>query len=135
MRHIYLDACILIYLIEKHPEHYPKIKNLLDSLPDYKLAISPLLRMEVLVKPLRDGDITLKQRYEDFLAQQICLPIPDKVYEQALQLRVAYRLKTPDALHLAIARYHGCTDFWTNDDRLHMAAGNLAVNILDRGNG
>lgn len=130
MRHIYLDACILIYLIEKHSDHYPKIQAMLDSLPEYQLAVSPLLRMEVLVKPLRDGNTLLMQQYEDFLAQQIWLLIPDIVYERALQLRAIHRLKTPDSLHLAIARYYGCTDFWTNDDRLNTAAGDLAVNVL-----
>lgn len=130
MKRIYLDACILIYLIEKHRDYYPKIKAMLDSLPEYQLAVSPLLRMEVLVKPSRDQDTLLKQQYEDFLEQQIWLPIPEIVYEQALQLRVIHRLKTPDALHLAIARHHGCTDFWTNDDRLKTAAGDLAVNVL-----
>ena len=73
----------------------------------------------------------LKQRYEDFIVQQIWLPIPEAVYEQALQVRSIYRLKIPDALHLAIARHHECTDFWTNDDRLNTAARNLAVNVLD----
>ena len=130
MKRIYLDACILIYLIEKHPEHYAKIKTKLANLSEYQLAVSPLLRMEVLVKPLQEGNTLLQQRYENFLAQQIWLPIPETVYEQALQLRATYRLKTPDALHLAIARYHGCTDFWTNDDRLNTAAGELAVNVL-----
>lgn len=61
---------------------------------------------------------------------QIWLLIPDIVYEQTLQLRALHRLKTPDALHLAIARYYGCTDFWTNDDRLNAAAGDLAVDVL-----
>lgn len=130
MKRIYLDACILIYLIEKHPEYHPTIKTRLTNLPEYQLAVSPLLRMEVLVKPLQDGNMLLKQRYEDFLAQQIWLPIPETIYEQALQLRATHRLKTPDALHLAIARYHGCTDFWTNDDRLNTVASELAVNIL-----
>lgn len=118
-------------MIEKHPDHYPKIKTKLANLPEYQLAVSPLLRMEVLIKPLQEGNTLLQQRYEDFLAQQIWLPIPEEVYEQALQLRATHRLKTPDALHLAIARYHGCcTEFWTNDDRLNTAASELAVNIL-----
>lgn len=130
MKRIYLDSCILIYLIEKHPEHSPKITTTLENLSEYQLAVSPLLHMEVLVKPLQNGNILLKQQYEDFLAQQIWLPIPEIVYEQALQLRVEHRLKTPDALHLAIARYHCCTDFWTNDDRLNIAANDLSVNIL-----
>lgn len=59
------------------------------------------------------------------------LPIPETIYEQALQLKATHRLKTPDALHLAIALYHGCTDFWTNDNRLNIAASDLAVNILE----
>ena len=44
--------------------------------------------------------------------------------------RVQHGLKTPDALHLAAALHHGCTEFWTNDDRLRAAAGALAVNVL-----
>lgn len=67
---------------------------------------------------------------DDFIAQQVWLPIPETVYDQALELRAACRLKTPDALHLAIAHHHGCTDFWTNDDRLNIAARDLAVNIM-----
>jgi predicted nucleic acid-binding protein len=131
VKRIYLDACILIYLIEKHPKYYSTIKAKLSNLAEYQLAVSPLLRMEVLVKPLQDSNELLKQRYEDFIAQQIWLPIPETVYEQALQFRSTYRLKTPDALHLAIARHHGCTDFWTNDDRLNTAASDLAVNVLN----
>jgi predicted nucleic acid-binding protein len=130
VKRIYLDACILIYLIEKHPEHFTKIKSALEDLPDYQLTVSPLLRLEVLVKPLQNGNTQLQKQYEDFLAQQVWLPIPDTVYDKALRLRSAYRLKTPDALHLAIAQYHECTDFWTNDDRLAMAANDLAVSIL-----
>ena len=79
MKRIYLDACILIYLIEKHRDYYPKIKAMLDSLPEYQLAVSPLLRMEVLVKPSRDQDTLLKQQYKDFLEQQIWWPIPEIV--------------------------------------------------------
>ena len=47
-----------------------------------------------------------------------------------LKPRVQHGLKTPDALHLATALHHGCTEFWTNDDRLRAAAGALAVNVL-----
>ncbi|WP_374114499.1 type II toxin-antitoxin system prevent-host-death family antitoxin [Microbacterium paraoxydans] len=42
-------------------------------------------------------------------------------------------LKTPDALHLAAAQLSGCTEPWTNDERLAAASPGLAVDILDRG--
>lgn len=130
MRRIYLDACILIYFIEKHPRYYPAIAERLESLPDYQLAVSPLLRMEVLVKPKREQNEPLIKRYEHFMEQQIMLPMPEVIYHHALMLRVNHAIKTPDALHLAIAEYHGCTEFWTNDDRLNIAADKLAFNIL-----
>lgn len=50
---------------------------------------------------------------------------------RALGLRAQHGLKTPDALHLATALHHGCTEIWTNDDRLKAAAGALAVNVLE----
>ena len=53
----------------------------------------------------------------------------DEVFARALGLRVQHGLKTPDALHLATALHHGCTELWTNDDRLRSAAGVLAVNV------
>ena len=37
----------------------------------------------------------------------------------------------PDALHLAIAHYHACSEFWTNDKRLSKAADTIAINILE----
>jgi len=127
---VYLDACIVIYLIEKHPVFMEKIIGRINQAPDSQLAVSPLLRLEVLTKPLRDNDTALFQAYEDFLAAQIMLPIPEAIYDAALQLRANFRLKTPDALHLAIAQHYDCTEFWTNDDRLKGAAGALAVNVL-----
>lgn len=58
------------------------------------------------------------------------LPIDKETFERALRLRVGFRLKTPDALHLAVAHQFGCEAFWTNDNRLAAAAGQLNVNIL-----
>jgi predicted nucleic acid-binding protein len=40
-------------------------------------------------------------------------------------------LKTRDTLHLARALHHGCTEFWTNDNRLRAVAGTLAINVLE----
>jgi predicted nucleic acid-binding protein len=94
------------------------------------LCVSPLTRLEVLVKPMRSGNQALVHAYNAVLAQQQWLSIGDEVFARALKLRVQHGLRTPDSLHLATALHHGCTEFWTNDDRLRAAAGTLAVNVL-----
>lgn len=38
-------------------------------------------------------------------------------------------LQTPDALHLATAQHYGCSEFWTNDNRLQKVAPLLARNV------
>jgi uncharacterized protein len=58
------------------------------------------------------------------------LSIPEPLFYQVARLRADYGLKTPDALHLAIALYHGCDQLWTNDDRLSNVAGSMVLNVL-----
>jgi len=130
MERIYLDSCIVIYLVERHPLYEPRLREKLEGLEGAELAVSPLVRLEVLVRPLRDGDEDLGQLYRLFLAQQLMLAMPEEVYDAALSLRAKHTLKTPDALHLATAQHHGCSQFWTNDDRLGNVAGGVALNIL-----
>jgi len=54
----------------------------------------------------------------------------DRIFDRASRLRAGYGLKTPDALHLATALHYGCDEFWTNDGRLKLAAGGIAVDVL-----
>jgi predicted nucleic acid-binding protein len=100
---------------------------------DVRLCVSPLVRLEVLVKPMRLRDTPLVQAFEHALSDQEWLPMNDAIFALALTLRAQHGIKTPDALHLATALHHGCTEFWTNDNRLKAAAGTLAVNVLDAG--
>jgi len=50
----------------------------------------------------------------------------------AARPRASFGLKTPDALHLARAQRHRCTELWTNDGCLARASHGLAKNILAR---
>ena len=130
MRRVYLDACVIIYLIENVASFSEGAKRFLARNGDALLCVSPLVRLEVIVKPLRESASALVSDYEDFLAAQHWLAIDDPVFDRALQLRARHGLKTPDALHLATAMHHGCAEFWTNDDRLNTVAGSMAVNVL-----
>jgi predicted nucleic acid-binding protein len=128
---IYLDTSIVIYLVERHPVYATKVEEALAGAGEATLATSALVRLEALVKPLQDGRADTVWLYQQFLGATRSLPVNDAIFDEALELRVRHRLKTPDALHLAIARQGNCDFIWTNDGRLAQAAGSLNVNILE----
>jgi len=128
---IYLDACIIIYIVEKHPIYSSSIEDLIRNLNDAELCYAPLARMECLVMPFRTKDSQLKKLYEEFFNTQKILSLPIEVFDEAARLRSEFTvLKTPDALHLATALHHNCDEFWTNDNRLEQIAPNIVKNIL-----
>ncbi len=127
---IYLDSCLLVYLVEEHPERAERVRRAIADYADEPFAVSPLVRMECLVKPLRDGDLALAKRFETALERFASLPLDDDVFGLATALRARFSLKTPDALHLACAQRHGCAALWTNDARLARAAHGLAIDVL-----
>lgn len=129
-RRVYLDACIVIYLVESHPLFGEPARKAIESTSNGIFCISPLLEMECLVAPLRQGNRQLVDRYRSFFASCANLDIPHEAYRLAAELRAHHGLKTPDALHLATALHHQCSEIWTNDERLNKASGGLAANVL-----
>lgn len=126
---IYLDTCIAIYLVEEHPAYHTQIETVLREVKLLS-SISPLVEMECLVLPIKKQRDDLIAKFDQFFSAHRRLSMPSEVYRRAAELRARHNLKTPDALHLATAQYHGCTALWTNDNRLNNAAGSLAVNVL-----
>ncbi|MGI8469336.1 MAG: type II toxin-antitoxin system VapC family toxin [Pyrinomonadaceae bacterium] len=130
MSRIYLDACIIIYIVEKHPVYSNRIENLMNVLSSAAFCYSPPAWLECLVMPFRTKDLQLQKLYEAFFDAQKILEMPQAVFDEAAQLRADFTsLKTPDALHLA-AVYYNCGEFWTNDNRLDKVAPNLVKNTL-----
>ena len=125
---IYLDSCIVIYLVEKHPVFYTPLDRQFREHAAEGFAISPLVILECLVGPLKQGDVTLQGRFERFFTTVTLLPCDETIFREAARLRVRFGVKTPDALHLSVADRYGCTQFWTNDDRLKVSP--LAANVL-----
>jgi uncharacterized protein len=127
---IYLDACLLIYLVERHPRWYPQTIDVIRSSAHARFAISPLVKLECLVGAIPRRDGRLERAYLSLFGRLENLDMAEAVYLDAAELRARAALKTPDALHLACARHHECSALWTNDDRLNSAAGDLAENVL-----
>jgi len=127
---IYLDSCLLIYVVENHPKLAPRIQAAMAKHPAETFAISSLVTLKCLVKPLRGDDLGLLRRYDSSFAEMEILTLPESVYRDAARLRARFNLKTPDALHLACAQYHGCAALWTNDNRLTLAGHGLVINAL-----
>jgi predicted nucleic acid-binding protein len=126
---IYVDTCLLIYFIENHRRWAGAIADALNNAPG-SVCISPLVKCECLVGPLKRGDPIQLQTYTELFGRLVTLDMPEPVYLQAAELRARRGLKTSDALHLACAQHHRCDMLWTNDDRLTRASHGLARNIL-----
>jgi uncharacterized protein len=118
---IYLDSCLLIYAIERVPLLGEKVLAAIAEDEHAEFAISPLVKLECLVKPIRAADLVLQSYYERALARLRLLELSDAVFAQATHLRARFGIKTPDALHLACAQHYQCSALWTNDNRLAQA--------------
>jgi predicted nucleic acid-binding protein len=119
----FLDSCAIIYAIEGNPLFQAQIIQSLAAVeadPQGVMVVSRLSRMECRVKPMRDGDQATLARYESFFNRsrlQIC-DISASVLEIATDLRVRYRFKAPDAIHLATAFEQKVDLFVTGDAAL-----------------
>ena len=127
---IYLDACLLIYMVEQDPVFAGPVVEAIGREADARFAISPLVRMECLVRPRREGDLLMQRRFEQACDRLLMLEIDASVFDAATTLRARFGLRTPDALHLACAQHHGCRALWTNDVRLERASLGLAKAIV-----
>jgi uncharacterized protein len=130
---IYLDSCIVIYLIEGSPQNRAAVDAALQTHRPTATLISDLVRLECKVGPLRRGDRATSARFDGFFASASVVPLGPAVYDLAAELRAQYRIKTPDALHAAAAILHGCDEFWTNDRRLAALEPRIALRVLPTG--
>ena len=128
---IYLDSCLAIYLVEENATFVAGLESALAADPSASFCISPLTEMECLIMPLRLGNQLLITKFKNWFKTVEVLSLQSNVFHEAARLRADFSsLKTPDALHLAVAIHHKCDEFWTNDSRLSSVAPLLVKNIL-----
>ncbi len=130
---VYLDANIVIYLVEQHPTFGPKARSRVNTLraAGHEIAVSDAARMECLVLPYRNGDVALLGTYASFFndPDMKVFPLTPPVCERTAQIHGLHRFKIPDSIHLAAAVEHGCGLFLTADAQL-VRFPDLPVEIL-----
>ena len=77
---IYLDSCLLIYLTERHALWAELVANALTDVAEARFAISPLVKFECLIAPLKRGDPVLQSAYFELFALFVSLAMPEAVY-------------------------------------------------------
>jgi len=120
MRRIYLDSCVLIYLIEGNENIKSNIQKVL-SRYDYsqvQFYTSSLSKLECLVKPYRDKNFELVSYYDKIFNTLIIHQIEESIILKALELRVKYSFRTPDSIHLATSILSNADVFLTGDKLL-----------------
>ena len=131
---IYLDSCLLIYLVEDDPVFGGVVRQKIARAAESgsaTLAISPLVRLECFVGPMKSGDRALRLRYERAMALLHLLEMPPEVYDGAAELRPAPRVRPasqrPSTVdqrqpaHASVTRYgrravKALSDWATRDD-------------------
>lgn len=126
---IYLDSCILIYALEDSGPRGDAVRRALKEI-DVAVTSSPLALHECLLRPIKDRNAELRDRYLGAFDRMETIDLDAAVFIRSAELRADFGLKTPDAVHLAAAQLAGCTELWTNDKRLAAASHGLAIDII-----
>jgi predicted nucleic acid-binding protein len=120
---VYLDANAIIYSIESVPPFRQMVLARIAAAQGPAAGIvltSRLSRLECRVKPLRDGNASLTATYDAYFIQPSVhlIEVSHAVIERATDLRVRYKFKAADAIHLATAIEEHADRFLTGDKDL-----------------
>lgn len=116
-----LDVNIILYYLHQDRAFGKQSLRLLTATKGKIKVISALVYTEAFVYVFEDDDESLVKKQLKALESIPRLQIIDPTKQiclTAAQLRAAYKLKTPDAIHIATAIDSGCDVFITNDDNL-----------------
>ncbi len=120
---LYLDTMVWVYALEGRSPSSPLAQDLLRSIRAgrHTVVASHFLLAEALVLPIRDNNAFLVAAYKRALLNSDFVSIThfDAAAATAFAtLRASARIKSPDAIHLALAATASVDAFITTDDRL-----------------
>jgi predicted nucleic acid-binding protein len=122
-RAVYLDANVIIHIVEGHPSFSNVLKRFLNAIESQHVQAhtSEISWAEVMVVPIRVNDQQRLAQFEALLSTPEALqliPISLAVLKHSAEIRAASSLRLPDAIHVATAKLSACTDFLTEDRRI-----------------
>ncbi|NYB74195.1 PIN domain-containing protein [Sedimentibacter hydroxybenzoicus DSM 7310] len=134
-RSVLLDTNCFIYFFEDNPDYSGKLEKVFIDIQDGKTPalMSVVSFMEVLVKPKRDKNIFIENRYKLMLSNFPNLSIVNvdyKIADIASRLRAYYNIKTPDALIIATGITMKADCFITNDSRLEKVCREEGIQVI-----
>ena len=119
-----IDSAPIIYVLEDHPQFGPRFAPLFAAHAAGRLrcAVTTNTLAEVLVGPLRAGDVELAQRYRAILESWQPVALDLDIAASAARLRASLRLGLADAVQAASALAINAAALVTHDrdfSRLH----------------
>ena len=118
-----LDTMVFIYHFEENRVYSPLTFSIFENLEkgNFNGITSTLTLLEILVKPKKENNLLLTERYkllfETFPNLQV-KPLNENVADIASTLRANYNINTPDAIQVATSLETQADIFITNDKTL-----------------
>jgi len=118
-----LDSMVFIYHFEENQLYSPLTFSIFESLEkgNFNGITSTLTLLEILVKPKKENNLLLTERYkllfETFPNLQV-KTLNENIADIASTLRANYNIDTPDAVQIATSLEAKADIFITNDETL-----------------
>lgn len=130
-----LDTQLFIYFLEGHPVYFPLVKDLFTSIErgEHKATASSLIFTELMVPAYRRqalGQIEEVFRLLTNFPNLIITDLTPQIACEASRIRATFRLRTPDAIHVASAMASKAKALLTNDLDFRNVATELKVLML-----
>ena len=118
-----LDTMVFIYHFEENQIYSPLTFSIFESLEKghFNAITSILTLLEILVKPKRENNLILTERYKILLETFPNLQVKtldENIADVASSLRANYNINTPDAIQMATSLEAQADIFITNDTSL-----------------
>jgi predicted nucleic acid-binding protein len=112
-----VDTAPIVYLLEGHPRLAARFRPIFErhARAELALAVTTVTIAEVLAGPIAVADEALVRRYRNTLESWQVVDLSADIAESAARLRIALRLKLPDAIQAASALAIGAEALVTHD--------------------